>query len=128
MRRLLFLGLAVLTTHLITRAAEYRTPAGLRPAQRTEDGAGTVLPGGRLLSPYGTEYTTGPGPFGLAISPDGSRIVTADGGPDRFSLSFLEKAGETWKIRQRQLQRKKPDADDPDDWHSTFMGLAFGDE
>jgi YVTN family beta-propeller protein len=124
MRKLLFLALTIMAVE----AAEYRTPAGVRQARRTEEGAGTVLPGGRLLSPYGTQYTTGPGPFGLAISPAASRIVTADGGPDRFSLSFLEKAGDTWKVRQRQMQRKKPDSDDPDEWHSTFMGLAFGDE
>ena len=108
-------------------AADYRTPAGQRPARRTEEGAGTVLPGGRLLTPYGVEYTTGPGPFGLALSPGGTRVVTADGGPDRFSLSFLEKNGETWTIRQQRMARRKPDADDPDEWHSTFMGLAFGD-
>src|SRR5439155_19623983 len=39
----------------------------------------------------------------------------------------LEKTG-GWAIRQRQMQKKRPDADDPDEWHSTFMGLAFGDE
>jgi len=124
MRKLWFVLLIILTVN----AAEFHTPAGVRPAIRTEKGAGTVLPGGRLISPYGAEYTTGPGPFGLAISPSGNRIVTADGGPDRFSLSFLEKAGDAWVTRQRRMQRKKPDADDPDEWHSTFMGLAFGDE
>ncbi len=114
-------------------AAEFHTPAGNLPARRTEAGPGTVLPGGRLLSPYGTEYTTGPGPFGLAISPSGNRIVTADGGPDRFSLSFLEKGTSDWAIRRKQLAKKR-DADDKgprgddDDWTSTFMGLAFGDE
>jgi YVTN family beta-propeller protein len=124
MRKLLFLALLVLALE----AADYRTPAGLRPARRTEEGVGTVLPGGRLLAPYGVEYTTGPGPFGLALSPGGNRVVTADGGPDRFSLSFLEKTGDAWKIRQQRMARKKPDADDPDEWHSTFMGLAFADE
>src|ERR1700710_596276 len=100
MRQLLFLALC----GLFVEAADYRTPAGLRPARRTEEGAGSVLPGGRLLAPYGVQYTTGPGPFGLALSPGGSRVVTADGGPDRFSLSFLERpsvgsTGDLWKIR-----------------------------
>ena len=49
-------------------ATDYRTPAGTAPARRTETGKDTVLPGGRLLSPYGAQYTTGPGPFGLAIA------------------------------------------------------------
>ncbi len=134
MRRLSVFLFLILSVDVSANAAEYRTPAGTRPAQRTEEGAGTVLPGGRLLSPYGTEYTTGPGPFGLAVSPAGSRIVTADGGPDRFSLSFLEKPENEWKLRRRQLSRKrdaddrKDDKEEADDWTSTFMGLAFGDE
>ncbi len=128
----MFRLLVTLLFCLSLSAAEFHTPAGTLPATRTDSGAGTVLPGGRLLSPFGTEYTTGPGPFGLAISPAGTRIVTADGGPDRYSLSFLEKSGDTWAIRRKQLAKKK-DADDKkggddDDWTSTFMGLAFGDE
>jgi YVTN family beta-propeller protein len=104
------------------RGEEYRTPAGTQPARRTEEGAGSILPGGRLLSPYGTEFTTGPGPFGLAISPGGGRVVTANGGPDRFSLTFLE--GSTL----RTIKVGKRDNDDDDDWRSTFMGLAFAGE
>jgi len=83
---------------------------------------GKVLPGGRLLSPYGEQFTTGPGPFGLAISPDGKRVVTANSGPDYFSLSFLEANG----IRNvSAVKRDDNDKGDDDDWHSSFMGLAF---
>ncbi len=112
-------------------AADYRAPAGDRPARRTEEGAGTVLPGGRLLSPFGGQYTTGPGPFGLAISPSGDRIVTANGGPDRFSLTMLENIDGVWRARQLAIPPKKEgpdDAEDDDEWHSTFMGLAFDSE
>ncbi len=112
--------LALLTVLQIA-AADYRTPAGTRPAQRTEEGAGTILPGGRLLSPFGKQFTTGPGPFGLAVSPDGKRVVTANGGPDRFSLSILE--GDS--IRHINLKREK---DDDDEWKAAFMGLAFDGE
>lgn len=105
-------------------ASDFHTPAGNEPARRTEAGAGTILPGGRFLSPYGIEYTTGPGPFGLAISPSGARIVTADGGPDRFTLSFLEGSA----IRHLALPVKKDADDDEDEWKSTFMGLAFDGE
>src|SRR4051812_46796129 len=38
MRKPLFLALSILTLE----AADYRTPAGLRPAHRTEEGPGTV--------------------------------------------------------------------------------------
>jgi len=111
-------------------AADYRTPAGFQRTRRTEDGLGTILPGGRLLSPYGTEYTTGPGPFGLTVSPSGNRIVTANGGPDRFSLTVLEKTGSDWKARQIPIAPKKAEkAEAGDEWKSTFMGLAFdGDD
>ena len=124
--------ISVLLTVVSLWAAEYHTPAGPLHTKRTEAGPGTILPGGRLLSPFGTQYTTGPGPFGLAINAEGTRIVTADGGPDRFSLSFLEKSGTDWAIRRKQLAKKR-DADDAkvaddDDWNSTFMGLAFGDD
>ncbi len=108
-------------------AADYRTPARERPARRTEEGTGTILPGGRLLSPFGVEYTTGPGPFGLAVSPSGNRIVTANGGPDRFSLTILERRDGAWRARQLAIPPGKDagDAADDDDWKSAFMGLAF---
>jgi DNA-binding beta-propeller fold protein YncE len=98
-------------------AGDYSAPAGDRVAA-----LGRVLPGGRLLSPYGDQFTTGPGPFGLAISPDGKRVVTANSGPDYFSLSFLE--GDA--IRNvSAVKRDENDKSDDDEWHSSFMGLAF---
>jgi len=130
---------------LSSAAADYRTPAGLAKTQRTEEGPGTILPGGRVLEPFGKEYTTGPGPFGLAVSPSGDRIVTADGGPERFSITILEKTNERWRTRQLAVPPKvKPSerwpsqqpgvppeakgADSDDEWKSTFMGLAFDGE
>ena len=120
----------VLALSVCAMAADYHAPAGTKPAVRTEAGPGTILPGGRLLSPYGVQYTTGPGPFGLAISPDGLRVVTANSGPDYFSLSMLENAGGKWKIRNVSApHREKDDPGDADDaWHSSFMGLAFESE
>src|SRR5947209_6123801 len=125
MRRVLLLA-CVLVPML---ASDYRTPAGLRHARRTEDGSGSILPGGRLLSPYGRQFTTGPGPFGLAISPSGQRIVTSNGGLDRTSLSLLENTGTGWAIHTLAVSAKgKSEAGDDDDWKSTFMGLAFDGE
>ena len=113
---------------IVACAASYRTPAGAQPARRTEEGKGAILPGGRMLSPYGVQYTTGPGPFGLAVSPSGERIVTANGGPDRFSLSVLEKNRNGWQIRAIRIGGKAEPGDSDDDWKSTFMGLAFDGE
>jgi DNA-binding beta-propeller fold protein YncE len=113
---------------LAAGAADYRTPAGPRQTRRTEEGPGTILPGGRMLTPFGTQYTTGPGPFGLAVSANGQRIVTANGGPDRFSLTILETTGDQWRTRQLAVPPQKSTADADDDWKSTFMGLAFDGE
>ncbi|HEX4808544.1 MAG TPA: hypothetical protein VH325_06425, partial [Bryobacteraceae bacterium] len=119
------IAVGVYVCSVIAGAADYRTPAGTKPAHRTEQGAGTILPGGRLLSPFGKEYTTGPGPFGLAISPDGNRIVTSDGGMDRTSLSFLERVSGAWRMRNVTVSPKEISETGDDEWKSTFMGLAF---
>jgi len=112
------------------RAAEFRPPAGTRPAAR-RPGAETVLPGGRMLDPLGRAFQTGPGAFGLVISPDGRYAVTANGGPDRFSLTVLDMNSEPWQVSQlrapREDERLAAANKDEDDWHSVFMGLAFAD-
>lgn len=116
-------------------AAEYRAPAGIRPALRRPGAAG-ILPGGRIISPLGHQYVTGPGPFGLAISPTGKTLVSANSGPDRFSLTVLEqdKAG-PWHVSQliapriKKVKKGDREVEEKDDqWHSVFMGLAFANE
>ena len=71
-------------------------------------GAASILPGGRIISPAGRQYVTGPGPFGLAISANGKTLVSANSGPDRFSLTVLEqeKSG-AWQVRQLVAPKKK---------------------
>ena len=78
-------------------AAEYRTPAGIRPAAR-RPGAESVLPGGRMIAPLGRQFMTGPGAYGIAISPDGKFAVSANGGRGNFSLSFLDMTSEPWQV------------------------------
>src|ERR1700690_3556002 len=97
---LLFLALPVC-------AAEYSAPAGIRPALR-RPGAASILPGGRIVSPLGHQYVTGPGPFGLAISASGKTLVSANSGPDRFSLTVLQQEkGGAWQVRQLLAPKKK---------------------
>src|SRR5580700_5254803 len=115
-------------------AADYSAPAGIRPALR-RPGAASILPGGRIISPLGNQYVTGPGPFGLAISASGRTLASANSGPDRFSLTVLErdKSG-AWSVRQLIAPKKRPvekegDREKDDEaWHSVFMGLAFASE
>ena len=82
------------------------------------------------LRRLGTEYVTGAGAFGLAISPSGRTVVTSNAGPGRNSLTILEKTREEgWEVRQ--IVAKSPEAEaefDEDDWKGVFMGLAFPGE
>jgi YVTN family beta-propeller protein len=105
-------------------AAEYHAPAGTRPAAR-RPGAESILPGGRIIAPLGSQYGTGPGPFGLAVSPNGKMVVSANGGPRRYSLTVLEKDGQYWRAREWSASTSKTPGADEDDWRSVFMGLAF---
>src|SRR5689334_21852492 len=125
MRTTLLLWLA-----LPLAAAEYSAPAGVRPAIRRPGAAG-ILPGGRVIAPMGRQYVTGPGLFGLAVSPNGRTIVSANGGPDRFSLTVLEKGKslpftvhQLLAPRRRREKEKEPEDRDDDEWHSVCMGLA----
>ena len=112
--------------------ADFQAPAGVRPASRISD-TEAILPGGRLVRPLGRQFATGPGPFGIAVSPNGNLVVSANGGPDRFSLTALDRQNDAWTPRQLvappKPRRGPGEPAEEDDWHSVFMGLAFhGDE
>jgi YVTN family beta-propeller protein len=119
-------------------AAEYSAPAGIRPALR-HPGAASILPGGRIIAPLGHQYVAGPGPFGLAISASGKTLASSNSGPDRFSLTVLEKEKSgAWTVRQLVAPKKRKPKEgehegegaekSDDQWHSVFMGLAFASE
>ncbi|MEZ5399821.1 MAG: bifunctional YncE family protein/alkaline phosphatase family protein [Bryobacteraceae bacterium] len=111
-------------------AAEYRPPAGTRPVV-VHRGAQSILPGGRAISPVGRQFTTGPGPFGVAINASGDRVVTADGGPNRYSLTFAERDKKNvWRLRHQVAPRNRDEEEDEDEagWRSVFQGLAFKDD
>ncbi len=113
---------------VLAAAVDYAPPAGTRYALR-RPGAQTILPGGRIIEPTGRQYTTGPGPFGLAVSPSGRMVVSANGGPGRYSLTVLERDGAYWRTRHLVVPVRKAGEPEPEeDWRSVFMGLAFGDE
>ena len=108
---------------------EFQAPAGERPSARRV-GAESILPGGRMIEPLGRQYATGPGAFGLAISPGGKFAVTADGGPDRYSLTLLDMTEDPWRLSRLEAKKKneKPTPGDDDDWRSVFLGLAWEDD
>ena len=120
--------LTLLTLSSTLAAQAYHAQAGVRPAQRHP--AGAVLPGGRIIYPLGDQYVTGPGAFGLAVSPSGKIVVTSNGGPGRNSLTVLDR-DRNGHVQGRQLIARSPDMldeFDAADWRGVFMGLAFANE
>jgi YVTN family beta-propeller protein len=120
---------ALVLTASAAFAQAHSAPAGVRPAAR-HTGA-SILPGGRVIAPMGEEFPTGPGAFGLAISPSGRFAATANTGPGRNSLTLLEKqrAG-GWDVRQivpRAREREEQESEE-NEWRGVFMGVVFHNE
>jgi YVTN family beta-propeller protein len=118
-------GLLAAVFH-VAAAQTFSAPAGVRPAAR-HTGA-SILPGGRIVAPIGTQYPTGPGAFGLAISQSGRTVATANTGPGRNSLTVLDRQrnGDGWDVRQIVAPAKEEsDRQEAEDWRGVFMGLAF---
>ncbi len=89
----------------------FQAPAGERPA-RIDPGGETVLPNGRVLTPRGRQFLTAPHPYGLALSPDGRTIVTANSGTKPFSATVISlPEGNTREVRSTL--------------NATFMGVAI---
>ena len=112
----------VLLLAVLSQAAEYAAPAGVRPAVR-RPGAASILPGGRLINPIGIQYVTGPGPYALAASPTAKTIISANRGPERFSVTILERD----KTGHR-LVRHIVSNGDHDEWRGVATGAAFDGE
>jgi DNA-binding beta-propeller fold protein YncE len=106
-------------------AADFRPPAGDSYALVTA--SGTVLPGGRFLRPFGIRIETGPGSFGLAVSPGGT-IATADTGYERFGITLIEPLGRNpWRVQHiwaRTPHGTAPERADPD-WKGVAAGIVF---
>jgi YVTN family beta-propeller protein len=109
-------------------AADYHPPAGENYA--IVGAAGTVLPGGRFLRPFGAQIETGPGPFGLAVSPRGT-IATADTGFERFGITIIQpQTNNPRRVRHiwaRTPHSTAPEMADPD-WKGVAAGIAFDSE
>ncbi len=109
-------------------AAEFSAPAGTRPVI-SRRGLPSILPGGRIIVPAGKQYVTGPGPFGLAISPDHKTLVSVNSGPERFSITVLtrDKKGEisTEHFVAVTGRHTGKESRDDEQWRSVFPGVAF---
>lgn len=96
-------------------------PAGRLPVS-SDPRSKLVIPNGRILTPAGTSVRVAPHPYGLAVSPDGGTVVTANSGTSPISLSVIDvRDGTPRNVRQI------PPGEEGDEGvlASCFMGLAF---
>ncbi len=103
-------------------AADYTAPAGTKPAVARR-GQPSILPGGRIIAPAGRQFSTGPGPYGLAVSPDHTTVVSVNSGLERFSVSVIEP--EKREAGTRNFVARRSSSGEADQWRSVFMGVAF---
>ena len=108
-------------------AADFRPPAGEQYA--TIGKLGSILPGGRIVKPLGVQIETGPGTFGLAVSPKGT-VATTDIGYESLGITVIESRKEGWEQRHqwaRTPHLQAAERSEPD-WKGVFLGIAFETE
>ena len=107
---------------------ELRAPAGKRPVEIRPEGE-TVLPNGRLITPLGKHVQVAPHPYGLAVSPDGKTLVTANSGTHPFSFSIItDLENDRPKVVQVPATGEaggKAGDDDEEELESVFLGVAI---
>ena len=101
---------------------ELRAPAVERPVKIDLSGQ-TILPNGRLITPLGRHVKVAPHPYGLALSPDGKTLVTANSGTHPFSASIITQLDSPEPQVVQIPPGFKPADADPD---SVFLGVAVG--
>jgi YVTN family beta-propeller protein len=101
-----------------------RAPAFNRPVEINPDGE-TVLPNGRLITPLGKHVKVAPHPYGLALSPDGKTLVTANSGTHPFSFSIITELGSD-QPKVVQVPPAGQAASEGDEGvESVFLGVAI---
>ncbi len=96
-------------------------PAGEQYTSINRQGT-TVIPNGRLITPTGKQITVAPHPFGLALSPDGKTIITANSGVGPFSISIITDYNSTTPIVKQIPETLNPEKGLLE---AVFMGLAI---
>ncbi len=95
----------------------------------------SILPGGRIIAPFGREYATGPGPFAIALSPSGRGAATANTGPWRYTMTVLQR-DRSGRWEAREIDSRSPAALDEfgipkgqgGEWKGVSNGVAFSGE
>lgn len=81
----------------------------------------SIIPNGRILTPYGKSVQTAPHPYGLVLSRDGNIAVTANSGTNPFSLSVVRDINSDKPFVQ---QIPEGSFSDRGVLESVFMGLS----
>ena len=81
----------------------------------------TVIPNGRLLTPFGKSIEVAPHPYGLTLSPDGTVAVTANSGTSPLSISIIKNLA---SAHPTVMQVPPCHSTDRGVLASVFMGLA----
>src|SRR5450432_2554344 len=63
---------------------------GLLPAGPAQDGLSAILPGGRKITPVGTQIAVGGFPIGMRILPGGAHMIVTDAGIYDEFLSLVD--------------------------------------
>ena len=106
-----------------SRPVVLAAPAGDRPTHIDQSGE-TVLPNGRLITPAGVQVTVAPHPYGMALSPDGNLLVTANTGTWPFSISIISALGAP-APEVEQIPHGYPPKHSEVEPSSVYMGLAI---
>ena len=120
---LLAITAIALTLSLQAQKQEYiiSSPSGSKFTHINKDGE-TIIPNGRIITPTGKCYTVAPHPYGLAISNDGSTVVTANSGTSPLAITILRNL----KSDNPDIQQVPPGpATDNGVLASVFMGLSI---
>ena len=118
---------AVLLAASAAFSQEFHPPAETRYAQIAA--AGSILPGGRVVQPFGVQIETGPGAFGIVLSPKGA-LATTDTGPERYGVTRIERVKNEWSVGHwwaRTPGSRAAELADPD-WKGVSTGAAFESE
>jgi len=121
----ILLAITAITLTLSSQAQKQEyiisSPSGSKFTHISKNGE-TIIPNGRIITPAGKCYAVAPHPYGLAISNDGSTVVTANSGTSPLAITIL-----------RNLESDNPDiqqvppgpATDNGVLASVFMGLSI---
>ena len=123
---ILFIAIPAL---LSLQGNDFLPPGGNRYA--THAASGTILPGGRVLRPYGVELETGAGTAGLAVNREGT-VATADSGPERYSVTVIDPPRKSAPWSERHIWARTPGSQSPGAadpaWNGVSSGIAFETE